>query len=611
MAKKGGLGKGLDAIFYDNAREDDAGAVELSINDLEPNRTQPRQSFDDGAMTELADSIAQHGVLQPILVRPLLSGGYQIVAGERRWRASRMAGLTTVPAVIRDLTDSEVMQLALIENLQREDLKPLEEANTYFAQGGVASVTNLLVDNFEKHIEDTMIAGDWISNRAAVEKVVREAPAQIEELIKWGVDFDKNEKGEFDLHREGGHSEFRILHHKDNTGAEIQDSLIKAVQRHPNITVIENQFAIEILTQHHLGVTVTRQTPDIKCYGAYILDPKTGKVDTYLAKVTLMATGGVGAVYKTTTNPLVATGDGIAMVYRAKGTVKDMEFVQFHPTALYHPGDRPSFLITEAMRGYGGVLRTMDGKEFMQKYDPRLSLAPRDIVARAIDNEMKNRGDDHVYLDVTHKDPEETKKHFPNIYEKCLSLGIDITKDYIPVAPAAHYLCGGILVDLDGQSSIERLYAVGECSCTGLHGGNRLASNSLIEAVVYADAAAKHSLQVVDQYSYNENIPEWNDEGTRSPEEMVLITQSMKEVNQIMSTYVGIVRSDLRLKRAWDRLDIIYEETESLFKRSVASREICELRNMVNVGYLIMRQAMERKESRGLHYTIDYPHVKK
>ena len=487
----------------------------------------------------------------------------------------------------------------------------LEEANTYFAQGGVASVTNLLVDNFEKHIEDTMIAGDWISDRTAVEKVVREAPAQIQELISWGVNFDKNEKGEFDLHREGGHSEFRILHHKDNTGAEIQDSLIRAVQQHPNITVIENHFAIEILTQHHLGVTVTRQTPDIKGYGAYLLDPKTGKVDTYLAKVTLMATGGVGAVYQTTTNPLVATGDGIAMVYRAKGTVKDMEFVQFHPTALYHPGDRPSFLITEAMRGYGGVLRTMDGKEFMQKYDPRLSLAPRDIVARAIDNEMKNRGDDHVYLDVTHKDPEETKKHFPNIYEKCLSLGIDITREYIPVAPSAHYLCGGIKVDLNGQSSIERLYAAGECSCTGLHGGNRLASNSLIEAVVYADAAARHCLSVIDQYTYNEEIPEWNDEGTRSPEEMVLITQSMKEVNQIMSTYVGIVRSDLRLKRAWDRLDILYEETESLFKRSVASKEICELRNMINVGYLIMRMAMERKESRGLHYTVDYPHAGK
>jgi L-aspartate oxidase len=486
----------------------------------------------------------------------------------------------------------------------------LEEANTYFAQGGVASVTNLLVDNFEKHIEDTMIAGDWISDRAAVEKVVREAPSQIQELIKWGVDFDKNEKGEFDLHREGGHSEFRILHHKDNTGAEIQDSLIKAVKSHPNIEVIENHFAVEILTQHHLGVTVTRRTPGIKCFGAYILDPETGKVDTYLAKVTLMATGGVGAVYQTTTNPLVATGDGIAMVYRAKGTVKDMEFIQFHPTALYHPGDRPSFLITEAMRGYGGILRTMDGKEFMQKYDKRLSLAPRDIVARAIDNEMKNRGEDHVYLDVTHKDPEETKKHFPNIYEKCMSLGIDITKDYIPVAPAAHYLCGGIKVDLNGQSSIERLYAVGECSCTGLHGGNRLASNSLIEAVVYADAAAKHSLANIEKYTFNEDIPEWNDEGTSSPEEMVLITQSMKEVNQIMGSYVGIVRSDLRLKRAWTRLDILYEETESLFKRSVASRDICELRNMINVGYLIMRQAMERKESRGLHYTIDYPHAK-
>ena len=484
----------------------------------------------------------------------------------------------------------------------------LEEANTFFAQGGVASVTNTLVDNFEKHIEDTMIAGDWLSDRAAVEKVVREAPSQIKQLIEWGVEFDKNEKGEFDLHREGGHSEFRILHHKDNTGAEIQDSLIKAVKQHPNITIFEKHFAIEIITQHHLGVTVTRQTPDIECYGAYVLDLNTGKVDTFLSKVTLMATGGVGAIYQTTTNPLVATGDGIAMVYRAKGTVKDMEFIQFHPTALYHPGDRPSFLITEAMRGYGAVLRTLDGKEFMQKYDPRLSLAPRDIVARAIDNEMKNRGEDHVYLDVTHKDPEETKKHFPNIYEKCLSLGIDITRDYIPVAPAAHYLCGGIKVDLDARSSINRLYAVGECSCTGLHGGNRLASNSLIEAVVYADAAAKHSLKVVDNYSYQENIPEWNDEGTVEPEEMVLITQSVKEVGQIMSTYVGIVRSNLRLKRAWDRLDILYEETEDLFKRSKASKEICELRNMINTGYLVMRQAMDRKESRGLHYNIDYPH---
>lgn len=482
----------------------------------------------------------------------------------------------------------------------------LEDANTYFAQGGVASVTNLLVDNFEKHIEDTMIAGDYISDRAAVEKVVKEAPEQIQQLINWGVEFDKRSDGQFDLHREGGHSEFRILHHADNTGAEIQDSLISAVRNHPNITIFDNHFAIEILTQHHLGITVTRQTPDIECYGAYVLDIATNEVHTFLSKVTLMATGGCGAVYTTTTNPLVATGDGIAMVYRAKGTVKDMEFVQFHPTALYHPGDRPSFLITEAMRGYGAVLRTKDGKEFMHKYDKRLSLAPRDIVARAIDNEMKNRGEEHVYLDVTHKDPEETKHHFPNIYEKCLSLGIDITKDYIPVAPAAHYLCGGIKVDLNAASSIHRLYAVGECSCTGLHGGNRLASNSLIEAVVYADAAAKHSLQLVDSYTFNDSIPQWNDEGTQMNEEMVLITQNVKEVGQIMSTYVGIVRSDLRLRRAWKRLDLLYEETEELFKRSVISRELCELRNIINVGYLIMRQAIERKESRGLHYNIDH-----
>lgn len=482
----------------------------------------------------------------------------------------------------------------------------LEEANTFLAQGGVASVTNLEVDNFEKHIEDTMIAGDWLSDPEAVRKVVTNAPAQIKELIKWGVDFDKDENGGFDLHKEGGHSEFRILHHKDNTGAEIQESLIRAVKQNPNIDIYENHFAIEIITQHHLGRIVTRRTADITCYGAYVLCPD-GKVDTFLARVTLMATGGVGAVYKTTTNPLVATGDGIAMVYRAKGTVQDMEFVQFHPTALYHPGDRPSFLITEAMRGYGAVLRNKRGEEFMHRYDSRLSLAPRDIVARAIDSEMKLHGDDHVYLDVTHKNPDETREHFPNIYRKCLSLGIDITKEYIPVAPAAHYLCGGIKVDSNAESSISRLYAVGECSCTGLHGGNRLASNSLIEAVVYAEAAARHAMDNINHYSFRTDVPEWNDEGTRYPEEMVLITQSIKEVNQIMSTYVGIVRSNLRLDRAWNRLDILYEETEKLFKYSKASREICELRNIINVGYLIMRQAKERKESRGLHYTIDYP----
>ena len=354
----------------------------------------------------------------------------------------------------------------------------LDEANTSFAQGGVASVTNLAVDDFDKHIEDTMIAGDNISDRKAVEQVVRNAPAQIKELVDWGTNFDKKEDGSFDLHREGGHSEFRILHHADDTGAEIQRALMKACREHPRIEIKENHFAVEIITQHHLGMEVTRRTPNIECYGAYVLNPETQKVDTYLSRVTLMCTGGCGSVYQTTTNPIIATGDGEAMVYRAKGTVKDMEFVQFHPTSLYHPGEtHPAYLITEAMRGYGGILKLPTGETFMEKYDKRLSLAPRDIVARAIDKEMKIHGLDHVCLDVTHKDAEQTRHHFPNIYQKCLSIGIDITKEMIPVRPAAHYMCGGIKVDLNGESSIHRLYALGECACTGLHGGNRLASN--------------------------------------------------------------------------------------------------------------------------------------
>ncbi len=482
----------------------------------------------------------------------------------------------------------------------------LEEANTYYAQGGIASVTKT-TDQFEKHIQDTLIAGDGLCNREVVEKVVREAPGQIKELVGWGVDFDRDEDGGYDLHKEGGHSEFRILHHKDSTGAEIQISLVEKVKNHPNIVVFDHHFSIELLTQHHLGQNVTRHSDNIECYGAYILNLKTRRIHTFLAKVTMVATGGIGNIYQTTTNPTIATGDGIAMVYRAKGQVSGMEFVQFHPTALFHPGERPSFLITEAMRGYGGVLKTKDGEEFMQKYDKRGSLAPRDIVARAIDTEMKIKGEDHVYLDVTFKDPEETKKHFPMIYEKCLSLGIDITKVMIPVAPAAHFLCGGITVDLNGLTSIKHLYAAGECSSTGLHGANRLASNSLLEAIVYADASAKHALSVIGNLSFEERIPLWNDEGTRLPEEMVLITQSQKEVGQIMSTYVGIVRSNLRLKRAMDRLDILYRETERLFIRSVVSKEICELRNIINTAYLVIKQAQERKESRGLHYTIDYP----
>lgn len=483
----------------------------------------------------------------------------------------------------------------------------LDEANTALAQGGISSVTNTVVDNYEKHIQDTLIAGDGICDIKAVEKVVKHAPEQIEQLLKWGVDFDKAPDGSFDLHKEGGHSEFRILHHKDSTGAEIQQSLIKCIKKHPNIDVYEHCFAIDIITQHHLGQVVTRHTPNITCYGAYAMNPETKTVDTFLGKVTMLATGGIGNVYTTTTNPLVATGDGIAMVHRARGVIRDMEFVQFHPTAFYHPGLHPSFLITEAMRGYGAVLRTLNGEEFMHKYDERGSLAPRDIVARAIDSEMKLSGTDHVYLDVTHKPAEQTKEHFPMIYEKCLSYGTDITKDYIPVAPAAHYLCGGVVVNENAQTSINRLYAAGECSCTGLHGANRLASNSLIEAIVYADAASKHALQRIHDLDFQQDIPQWDDAGTSLPEEMVLITQSLKEVQQIMSSYVGIVRSNLRLNRAMSRLAILYKETEDLFDRSVVSREICELRNCISVAYLIIKHAIARKESRGLHYTVDYP----
>ena len=482
----------------------------------------------------------------------------------------------------------------------------LSESNTAYAQGGIASVM-YAPDSFEKHIEDTLIAGDGHCKISAVEKVIREAPQQIEELLRWGVDFDQNENGAFDLHREGGHSEHRILHHKDNTGYVIQESLICQVKAHPEIEVFEHHFAIEILTQHHLGQIVTQNSPNIECYGAYVLDQRTNNIHTFLSKTTLLATGGIGSVYSSTTNPGISTGDGIAMVHRARGIISDMEFVQFHPTALYHPGERPTFLITEAIRGYGAVLRTQDGKEFMHKYDERGSLASRDIVARAIDNEMKLRGHDFVYLDVTKKEPKQTKLHFPNIYKKCLELGIDITKDYIPVSPSQHYLCGGIKVDLNACSSIKNLYAAGECSCTGLHGANRLASNSLIEAIVYADAALKDAISKIDKISFNNSIPQWNDEGTSLPEEMVLITQSFREVEQIMSTYVGIVRSNLRLNRAMKRLEILYRETENLFDRSVVSREICELRNVISVAYLIIKQAIVRKESRGLHYTVDYP----
>ena len=481
----------------------------------------------------------------------------------------------------------------------------LNESNTNYAQGGIAAVSGR-EDSAEKHFEDTVKAGRGLCNEEVVKMVVSEGPALIRELIDWGVFFDRNTDGTFNLAREGGHTEHRIYHFKDRTGAEIQRALINRVLHHPRITVLENTFAIDLITQHHLGEEVNRRRNDIECYGAYFLKEKTGHIFHILSKTTMLATGGIGNVYMATTNPVIATGDGIAMAYRAKAIAEHMEFVQFHPTSLFNPLERPSFLITEAMRGRGAVLKLKDGSEFMQAYDERGSMAPRDIVARAIDHELKKTGDDYVCLHAEHLDPALLKRDFPNILNKCLSLNIDITRSPIPVVPAAHYICGGIRVDMNSQTNIRRLYAAGECSCTGLHGANRLASNSLIEAVVFSDRAAKHSIQCALDYTWNEKVPAWNEHGVVQPHEKIFISQNLREIQQLMTNYVGIVRSDDRLERAMSRLKIINNETEEFYKKSKLSEIICELRNMINVGYLIIKMAEARKESIGLHYNIDH-----
>ena len=482
----------------------------------------------------------------------------------------------------------------------------LDECNTNYAQGGICSVT-YAPDTFEKHIRDTLVCGAGKCDPAAVELVVRRAPELIRDLIAWGTRFDKTPDGRFELNREGGHSEHRILHYEDLTGAEIERALVASVRRHPNITLLERHYAVDLLTQHHLGEFVTRHTRGVTCFGAYVLDLTTNAIETVLAKFTVVAAGGCGNVYSTTTNPVVATGDGIAMCHRAKAITENMEYIQFHPTSLYNPGERPSFLITEAMRGFGAILRLQNGEEFMDKYHPMKSLAPRDVVARSIYREMQLHGQEFVYLDVTHKPADAIRSHFPNIYEKCLSIGIDITKDWIPVTPAAHYCCGGVKVSTDGETSIRRLYALGETSCTGLHGANRLASNSLIEAVVYADQAARHAVAQLDRVTIQEGIPDWNFEGTATAEEMLLVIQSKRELQQIMSNYVGIIRSNLYLKRAMRRLETLWHETEELYGKTTPNRELCELRNMITVAYLIIKQGRELKESVGCHYNTDYP----
>lgn len=481
-----------------------------------------------------------------------------------------------------------------------------DESNTKYAQGGVAVVVDKS-DSFEKHITDTLIAGDGLCDVKVVENVVREGPKRIQEIIDYGTHFDKRTDGVYDLAREGGHSEHRVLHYKDVTGFEIERALLEKVHENPNISVLTHYFAVDLITQHHLGKFVDKSTKDITCYGVYVLNTVNNRVEKVLSKVTVMASGGAGHVYASTTNPVIATGDGIAMVYRAKGKVRNMEFIQFHPTALYNPGEYPAFLVSEAVRGFGGVLRRKNGDPFMEEYDSRGSLAPRDIVARAIDSEMKKSGDDFVFLDITHRTKEDILKHFPNIYAKCLSIGIDMSRDYIPVTPAAHYLCGGIMVDEYGRSSIRNLYACGECASTGLHGANRLASNSLLEATVFAHRIYEDSIAAVNSISVPGSIPDWDDSDTVLSNEDILVTHNLRETQKVMSDYVGIVRSDFRLERAMRRLGLLYDETESFYKNTKLSVKLCELRNVIQVAYLVIKSAMARKESRGLHYTTDYP----
>jgi L-aspartate oxidase len=482
-----------------------------------------------------------------------------------------------------------------------------DETNTKYAQGGIAGVWDNATDSFNSHIEDTLIAGDGLCNEKVVEIVVKEGPQRIREIIEWGARFDKDPDGDYSLGKEGGHSVNRILHHKDVTGKEMERALLQRIQSLPNIKLITHCFVVDIITQHHLGYLVTKATTDIECYGVYLLNLESKQIQKLLAAVTVLATGGNGQAYRTTTNPKIATGDGVAMVYRAKGRIENMEFIQFHPTALFEPGVSPSFLITEAVRGDGGILRNKDGEAFMERYDQRKDLAPRDIVARAIDNEMKKGGTEHVYLDCRHMDKDKFIHHFPNIYEKCISIGIDIADHMIPVAPAAHYSCGGIKTDEWARTSIKNLYACGECASTGLHGANRLASNSLLEAMVFGHRAYQDSVNKIDSITVNANVPDWDAKGTHEPDEMILITQSLKELQLLMTDYVGIVRTNVRLDRAMRRLDLLYNETEELYRTTTVSPYLLELRNLLSVGYLVVKGAQFRKESRGLHFNTDYP----
>ncbi|EKD41417.1 MAG: hypothetical protein ACD_73C00725G0002 [uncultured bacterium] len=487
------------------------------------------------------------------------------------------------------------------------------EANTRYAQGGIASVM-AKTDDFKSHVEDTLMAGAGLCDQNAVEYIISQGPRLVNELVTMGVEFSKMESSEdFDLTREGGHSHRRVLHAGDITGNEIEKALLARIKKHSNIKVYENYAAIDILSNHNISEVSNN------CHGAYVLDILSNQVHTFFSQITILATGGAGKVYLYTSNPDIATGDGMAMAYRGGAVMQNLEFVQFHPTCLYNPGGflksgrkkselGRHFLISEALRGEGAKLKLINGDEFMHLYHPQKELAPRDVVARAIDSEMKKRGDDYVLLDISHQEPSWLKNRFPNIYATCLDFGFDLTSEPIPVVPAAHYFCGGIKTDLNGQTSIPYLYAIGEVASTGLHGANRLASNSLLEAVVLADACAeqikKNFMGIKHEIPF---IPNWDPGQASVSDEAVVISQNWDEIRRLMWNYVGIVRSKKRLLRAKRRIDLLLEEIQEYYWNVLITSDLIELRNLACVASLIIESALKRHESRGLHYNIDYP----
>ena len=479
------------------------------------------------------------------------------------------------------------------------------ESNTKYAQGGISIVYDNTVDNFEQHIQDTLKAGDGLCDEKIVKMVIEDAPARLQELIDWGTRFDKKENGDYDLCKEGGHSQNRILHYKDYTGAEIERALVAKVNDTSNINFLTYHFAIDFITEHQAKKQKVKRKSKISCFGAYVLDEKQSIVKTFISKFTVLATGGSGQVYETTTNPVIATADGIGMAYRAKAEISEVEFIQFHPTALFNPGEYPAFLISEAVRGFGAKLVDFYKNKFMHNYDEREELASRDIVARAIDNELKKSGKPHVYLDCTHLDMKKFKDHFPKITEKCTSLGIDVSKDLIPVVPASHYFCGGVNVTKNAKTSIKKLYAIGEVTRTGLHGGNRLASNSLLEGIVFAHNTFKHISKKFPNTNMPKNIPAWQDTSSIKNMEKVLITHDRAEVKTIMSNYVGIVRSNERLLRAERKLTVLYEDNKRLYDYSELSVDLCELRNLITTAYLITQFSKKRIANCGGFYSLD------